>query len=604
MPRTGRGSALTLLLLTLASIVIVAGPARAAATITVDDTIDEINTDGSCSLREAVKTANTNTQVDGCVPVGDLGDDTIQLGSGATYTLTKGPAGDDTADAGDLDLTGNTTILGGATSTTIIQVDRNVMLDRVFDIPASTSVNLSGFTIKDGKVGSGAHGGGIRSLGSLRLEFVAMNNNESVSGVGGGIYANGSLTVLHSSVNSSTAGGNGGGGIAATSETAAVLVSGSSFLFNQGSKGGAVNTGGPATIEESTFASNTANQGGALYSSNPSGTASLTITDSIFFNNSNGAISNSDTLSAERVLLRSNTSAGAGTAFTNNGNATFTNSTISGNSSSQTASAFGSSIWTDGSGAGEETTTLRWTTVSDNQSPGPGGALTTHNGTLVLENSILANSSRSDTNDTATNDCSVQDGGTVEIVGTSIVENPGDCEPDTTQGSYLAVDPRLKPLEDYGGGPLLTHALRFDSPALDAGPGIGCPSEDMRSSDRPVDGPDSDNTPECDIGSHENDPPVRHDRAVSLVMRRHLRVRGRVTVADSFNKCRRNVPVVIQRRTAGKWVEVEEISTSLRGRYKAQLEDRTGKYRAVVTSLVRTGEICTKAVSPRRNHRH
>ena len=37
-----------------------------AATITVNTTDDELNSDGDCSLREAIQAANTNTGVDAC----------------------------------------------------------------------------------------------------------------------------------------------------------------------------------------------------------------------------------------------------------------------------------------------------------------------------------------------------------------------------------------------------------------------------------------------------------------------------------------------------------------------------------------------------------
>jgi len=44
-----------------------AHPARAAA-ITVTTTADELNTDGDCSLREAVAAANDDIGVDACTP--------------------------------------------------------------------------------------------------------------------------------------------------------------------------------------------------------------------------------------------------------------------------------------------------------------------------------------------------------------------------------------------------------------------------------------------------------------------------------------------------------------------------------------------------------
>ena len=56
-----------------------------AASIVVNDTNDELNTDGSCSLREAIEAANTDTAVDGCAA--GNGADVITLPAG-TYTGT------------------------------------------------------------------------------------------------------------------------------------------------------------------------------------------------------------------------------------------------------------------------------------------------------------------------------------------------------------------------------------------------------------------------------------------------------------------------------------------------------------------------------------
>src|SRR5918997_1234836 len=65
-----------------------------AAQISVNTTDDEYNTDtAECSLREAVKTANSDADFGGCID--DPADvDTISLGSN-TYSLNLGPSGDD-----------------------------------------------------------------------------------------------------------------------------------------------------------------------------------------------------------------------------------------------------------------------------------------------------------------------------------------------------------------------------------------------------------------------------------------------------------------------------------------------------------------------------
>ncbi|WP_298981118.1 CSLREA domain-containing protein, partial [uncultured Caldilinea sp.] len=86
--------AFVLSVLLLAALVFVGLPAPkayAAALIIVNTTADELNSDGDCSLREAIQAANTNARVDACTA--GSGDDTIvfdpNLGA-ATITLTMG----------------------------------------------------------------------------------------------------------------------------------------------------------------------------------------------------------------------------------------------------------------------------------------------------------------------------------------------------------------------------------------------------------------------------------------------------------------------------------------------------------------------------------
>src|SRR5215470_17970971 len=91
----------------LAIVVWTAIPPRAAhaTSITVTTTNDELNTDGDCSLREAVRAANLNVAVDACPAGQNDQTDTITVPAG-TYTLTI-PGDDNDASAGDLDIVNN-----------------------------------------------------------------------------------------------------------------------------------------------------------------------------------------------------------------------------------------------------------------------------------------------------------------------------------------------------------------------------------------------------------------------------------------------------------------------------------------------------------------
>src|SRR5690349_8580396 len=92
----------------LAWLGLTAPPAKiyAGGTIVVTTTDDELNSDGDCSLREAISTANTNVNVDSCFGASATALDDIILADGATYTLTLSGA-DDANAVGDLDILDN-----------------------------------------------------------------------------------------------------------------------------------------------------------------------------------------------------------------------------------------------------------------------------------------------------------------------------------------------------------------------------------------------------------------------------------------------------------------------------------------------------------------
>lgn len=215
---------------------LVSSSARAVptTTITVNTSVDENNTNGNCSLREAIIAANINGPVDGC-PAGS-GADTIILPAGI-YVLTIPGTGEDTAGlTGDLDIVDDLTIQGAGKAVTIISGNG---IDRVFDIfdPAQ----ISDVTISDGDAGTDL-GGGIRvnANGSLTLVNSRVRDNSAITGgglfilnglasatlidtrvynnhavglnaSGGGISNYGNLTLLNSLVSGNTANYIGGG---------------------------------------------------------------------------------------------------------------------------------------------------------------------------------------------------------------------------------------------------------------------------------------------------------------------------------------------------------------------------------------------------------
>ncbi len=268
-----------------------------AATINVDTTNDELNGNGNCSLREAVRAANTNTAVDNCI-AGSTGADIINIPAG-TYTLSIAGAGEDAALTGDLDITdtnGSLTIQGDSALTSIIDGGD---IDRIFDVFGGVTLTINDLTITNGQVAD--DGGGIRNSESfLTINNSIISNNETTGTLpdGGGLYnddnnsgnpPNGFLVVNNSAIINNITGDRGGGiyGIGIASN---ITINNSTISGNQSFDDGAgLSVSGSSSvlvIDNSTIANNTAtdidSQGGGM----DEGTGSATIKNTIIANNS------------------------------------------------------------------------------------------------------------------------------------------------------------------------------------------------------------------------------------------------------------------------------------------------------------------------------
>jgi hypothetical protein len=100
--------------------------------------------------------------------------------------------------------------------------------------------------------------------------------------------------------------------------------------------------------------------------------------------------------------------------------------------------------------------------------------------------------------------------------------------------------------------------------------------------------------------------PVRHERTITLDLRKHLVARGLVTVNDGFSDCASNVPVKIQRFRDGRWRTVDTTQTDPAGLYRERIPDRVGLYRAVAVRVEKNGgaDVCARDRSPRERHTH
>jgi predicted outer membrane repeat protein len=350
-----------------------AAPSRvvgAVATITVDrldDTAAASACTGAvndCSLRGAVIFANAHPGTS--VAVG-----TEIIVPAGTYQLTiPGSAGSETnglcgnPNVGDLDVSGNNTVITGAgAATTIIQQTTS---DRVICTNPSVVDNfvftMSGLHITGGRettgVGGAGYVGGAYQNSTFISNCIFSNNQMTASAsLGGGAIGlqGGDLTISNC-----TFGGVNPPGASQTDTSQANL---------SGTSGGAISymsgdikcspcrtTTGTMTLTNSTFLNNVANSGsaggGALDTfafNNPGGTAIVNVTGSTFTGNrapsaSGGAIVNeSAILTVDHSTFTGNTAGFNGGAVYSSGTATLTKNVFTSNQVSQ-ASGHGGAV--------------------------------------------------------------------------------------------------------------------------------------------------------------------------------------------------------------------------------------------------------------------
>ncbi len=169
---------------------------KANSMISVTTSEDAINTDGYCSLREAIISANkdkaTSSKLGECAAGNQS--DTIYLNEGS-YLLTRTDNGNEnSASTGDLDVSSNVIIQGAGADKTII--DGTLLTDRIFQV-LSGSLILKDLTLLGGN--SKRDGGSIYNDGVLRIENSTISSASS-SGDGGSIYIGktGQLNIINS----------------------------------------------------------------------------------------------------------------------------------------------------------------------------------------------------------------------------------------------------------------------------------------------------------------------------------------------------------------------------------------------------------------------
>ena len=108
--------------------------------------------------------------------------------------------------------------------------------------------------------------------------------------------------------------------------------------------------------------------------------------------------------------------------------------------------------------------------------------------------------------------------------------------------------------------------------------------------------------PDPDPGGTPPPDPSSFESSVSLVLKKHLKAKGKVT--SSSEDCLKQATVKIQRKQKKAWKTVKKAISKATGAYATKLRDRPGKYRAIVMETTLEGQICEQGVSPGRRHRH
>jgi CSLREA domain-containing protein len=325
--------------------------------------------------------------------------------------------------------------------------------------------NHTGGSEEAGLPGYGGDGGGVYNLFSLILTDCQVSFNTTgaanAGGNGGGIFSTGPLTMTRCSIsNNITGGGQGvagdGGGIysaaalAIHDSTIALNQTGSVAVGGEAGSGGGIDQTGPMTITHSVIRLNhtgdsilppdDSSVGAAIY-----GLGDWSISDSSVVSNSTGLDANGGGIYI-------------GTTFGTTGRLELVNTTVSSNSTP----GGGSGVSISANNANFDLV-LDHATIASNQAGSEGQSLhlfiSTFTINLTLRNTLIASS--------GLNMFVENSGGALNITRDYTISSDASIAL-TGTGNLNNTDPLLHPLADNGGG-TFTHALRWGSPAIDAG---------------------------------------------------------------------------------------------------------------------------------------
>jgi len=481
------------------AVLAVANPVT-GADIVVTTTTDELNSDGDCSLREAVQAANHDRAVDLCA-AGSAGElDIVRVPPG-NYPLTlRGLLPDDANIAGDIDIISDVVIEGASDGGTVIDGTVGSIGDQIFDVIVG-SVEFIDLTVTGAQpnfngqsiiqVAEGAHL-------VMRRCIVTENNGSSGSF---GILVHGALEMFDSEISDNLA--SSGAGIFCLAEGTVELTRTSITANRAEYSGGAIDCSGGSFL--------------GLYG------CSVTDNTTLFFGSGAAVITANHTVIKNSTIAGNSTGMGGaamgGGVWVKDDWVTISSSTISGNSASPGAALLVGSP--NSAGYGRSIVSLENVTIADNDA-----SQTVGNVVSVFENEALVWLTSCTI---ANNDGGIEAVEGAEILmGSTIVALNGEmnCSLDplsrlTSFGDNLedglscgfdhptdlvGVDPMLGSLDDGEIEPYILVPL-IGSPAIDSATAAPLPSHDQRGVPRPFDG-DGDDLAVSDRGSVEYRPGV------------------------------------------------------------------------------------------------
>ena len=470
------------------------------AEIVVTTIVDELNSDGDCSLREAVQSANHDMRVDACTAgvVGEV--DVVRVPAGV-YPLTLRGIPDDANIAGDIDILDDVVIAGDPGGGTIVDGSVASEGDQIFDVIIG-SVEFDDLTV----TGAAPNFNGqsviqVAEEAHLVMRRCLVTENNGTSG-SFGILVHGELEVFDSEISENLA--SSGAGIFCLAEGVVELTR-TSIIGNRAEYSG-------AAIDCS---------GGSFL-----GLYGCTIKDNstLFFGSGAAVITADHTVIKDSTIADNSTAMGGavmgGGVWVRDDWVAISSSTISGNAANPGGALLIGSP--NSSGYGRSIVTLENVTIADNRSKTVGET----SSITVLENEALV----------WLTSCTIAyNAGGIEtiagseiLMGSTIVALNGamNCSLDvlsrlTSFGDNLddgvscgfdhptdlvGVDPMLGSLDDGYFGPATLVPL-IGSPTIDSATAAPLPSHDQRGVPRPFDG-DGDQVAVSDRGAVEYRPGV------------------------------------------------------------------------------------------------